>query len=62
MAKVIYCPDNDMPASTEQFGYSFDGGNAVEVTDDKHLAKFSGNPFFAVETPKIADPLKSHKL
>lgn len=60
MAKVLYCPDDDMPESTEQYGYIFDGGKSVEVTDAKHLRKFSGNPFFEVETAKT-DP-KLHKL
>jgi len=34
---------------TEQFGYVFTGGEPVEVTNEKHLAKFSGNPAFEVE-------------
>lgn len=34
---------------TEQFGYTFTGGEPVEVTNEKHLAKFAGNPAFEVD-------------
>lgn len=42
--KVTY-----LEGDTEQFGYVFADGKPVEVTDAAHLAKFRGNPFFAVE-------------
>lgn len=62
MAKVIYKPEAGMPESTEQFGYSFEKGKSVEVTDAQHLSKFGGNRFFKVETSKAEDPLKAHNL
>lgn len=51
MASVTYNPVEgaDAPSATSQFGYDFTAGIPVEVTDEKHLAKFSGNPFFTVE-------------
>ena len=49
MAKVKY-----LDGKTEQYGYVFDGA-AVEVTNEAHLAKFRGNPFFAVEA-EVAKP------
>ncbi len=60
MAKVVYRPETDMPESTEQFGYSFEKGKSVDVTDAQHLRKFSGNRFF--EMRKAGDPLKAHNL
>lgn len=44
MAKVKYLG----PEDTTQFGYTFEGGKPVEVTDEKHLAKFRGNAAFEV--------------
>lgn len=43
MTKVTH-PGGD----TVQFGYVFEGGKPVDVTDEKHLAKFRGNPAFEV--------------
>lgn len=43
MAKVKY-----LDGDTSQYGYAFEGGKPVEVTDAKHLAKFAGNRFFEV--------------
>ncbi len=34
--------------SIEMYGYVFEGDKAVNVTDEDHLAKFSGNRFFEV--------------
>ncbi|MDX3926742.1 MAG: hypothetical protein QHC90_13185 [Shinella sp.] len=54
MAQVKY-----RPGATSQFGYDFEEGKSVEVTDARHLAKFRGNPFFEVaeakEQPKADD-------
>lgn len=44
MAKVTY-----LTGATTQFGYEFTAGEPTEVTDPKHIAKFAGNPAFAVE-------------
>lgn len=54
MSKVIYkpVPKYAMPDSTVQFGIAFDKGKAVEVTDEKKLAKFRGHPFFDVAEDK----------
>lgn len=51
MALVTYNPVEGAaaPSTTSQFGYDFTAGTPVEVTDEKHLAKFAGHPFFAVE-------------
>lgn len=46
MAKVSYLDGN-----TEQFGYTFDG-KPVDVSDERHLAKFRGNRFFKVSETK----------
>lgn len=62
MANVKY-----LGGDTSQFGYDFADGKAVNVTDEKHLAKFKGNPHFDVagdksetETPVTAtDGLKA---
>lgn len=54
MAKVTY-----LEGRTEQFGYSFDHGEAVEVTNGKHLAKFRGNAFFQVNDQPQDDGLKA---
>jgi len=43
MAQVKY-----VYGETVQFGYVFEDGKAVDVTDAKHLAKFEGNAFFEV--------------
>lgn len=50
MAQVKYKPEPGVSDETEQFGYEFKGGKAVEVTDEQHLAKFRGNRFFEVST------------
>lgn len=48
MAKVTY-----LDGATTQFGYVFEPGGSVEVSEEKHLAKFRGNRFFEVsETEK----------
>jgi len=49
MAQVKFIPEAGVSDETEQFGVTFAGGEAVEVTDEKALAKFRGNPFFEVE-------------
>lgn len=49
MAKVKFIPEPGVSDETEQFGITFAGGEAVEVTDEKALAKFRGNRFFEVE-------------
>jgi hypothetical protein len=43
---------------TTQYGYDFVGGEPVEVTDEKHLNKFRGNPFFEV-TDGAAEPVNT---
>jgi len=51
MTDVVYTPpenDRNFPTSTRQFGYVFEAGKPVSVTDEKHLAVFSGNRFFTV--------------
>jgi len=48
MTKVSYHPEPGSSDKTEQFGYSFANGKAVEVDDAKALAKFRGNQFFKV--------------
>jgi hypothetical protein len=50
MAQVKY-----LEGDTTQYGYDFIGGNSVEVTDEKHLAKFRGNRFFEV-TDEPSEP------
>ncbi|RMI21364.1 hypothetical protein [Sinorhizobium meliloti] len=52
MAKVIYLPEKGSEDETEQFGHKFAGGKPTEVTDEKALAKFRGNPFFKVSEAK----------
>ncbi len=47
MANVTY-----LGGDTSQFGYEFKDGKAVNVTDEKHLAKFKGNPTFKVSGDK----------
>lgn len=49
MAKVKFIPEAGVSDETEQYGVSFANGEFVEVTDEKALAKFRGNPFFDVE-------------
>lgn len=49
MAKVKFIPEAGVSDETEQYGVAFAGGEAVEVTDEKALAKFRGNRFFEVE-------------
>lgn len=50
MALVTYNPIEgaDAPSTTSQYGYAFTAGEPVEVENEKHLAKLSGNPFFTV--------------
>lgn len=57
MAQVIYNPllGYDAPDSTQQYGYAFAAGRPVEVTNPKHLAKFSGHPFFTVGEAEPTD-------
>lgn len=55
MAKVTYAPAQGEPEETTQFGYHFAKGKSVDVTDEKHLAKFRGNPYFAVAEKKGND-------
>lgn len=50
--KVSYHPEPGVSDETTQFGYDFEGGSATEVTDEKALAKFRGNPFFKVAKAK----------
>lgn len=38
-----------LDGDTTQYGYVFANGEAVDVTNEAHLAKFKGNPFFDVE-------------
>lgn len=61
--KVSYHPEPGVSDETTQFGYDFEGGSATEVTDEKALAKFRGNPFFKVakakEEKKPEDGLKA---
>lgn len=52
MSKVKYLGSED----TAQFGYTFEGGKSVDVTDEKHLAKFRGNAFFEVAADEPATP------
>jgi hypothetical protein len=47
MPKVKY-----LGGDTSQFGYDFKDGESVTVTDEKHLAKFKGNPHFEVSGDK----------
>ncbi len=61
MAKVTYAPPKGEPLETTQFGYHFDKGESVEVDDEKHLAKFRGNPFFVVGDKKGDHTLKDHE-
>ena len=49
-SKAAACPD-----TTEQFGHSFTAGEAVEVEDEKALAKFRGHPFFEVDSADAVD-------
>lgn len=49
MAKVTFKPEAGVSDETEQFGFAFAGGEAVEVPEGSALAKFRGNPFFDVE-------------
>lgn len=49
MTKVTY-----LEGRTSQYGYEFTAGEATEVTDEKHLAKFRGNAFFAVDDAPTA--------
>jgi len=48
MTKVTYLGDEP----TRQFGYDFADGKGVDVTDEKHLAKFKGNKAFKVSGDK----------
>lgn len=56
MAKVKFIPEAGTSDETEQFGVTFAGGEAVEVADEKALAKFRGNPFFEVEDEATEEP------
>lgn len=53
MTKVKY-----LGGATSQFGYDFEDGKSVDVTDDKALAKFKGNRFFEVAGDKAEDTEK----
>lgn len=59
MAKVTYRPvrEHAAPDHTSQYGYDFEAGQPVEVTNAAHVAKFSGHPSFEVE--HIDDPAPS---
>jgi len=61
MAKVTYTPEQGVSEETTQFGYHFNKGQSVEVTDEKHLAKFRGNPYFAVGDKKGDHTLEDHE-
>lgn len=54
--KVTFIPEEGAPSTTSQFGYDFTAGKATDVTDEKALAKFSGNPFFKVSEGKAEKP------
>lgn len=47
MTKVSY-----LGGDTVQYGYVFEEGKSVDVTDEKHLAKFKANRFFDVAGDK----------
>lgn len=49
MTKVVYLGEPGGSKRTAQYGYAFEDGQAVEVSDEKHLAKFRGNAHFAVD-------------
>ena len=49
MTKVVYLGEHGGSKTTTQFGYVFEEGLAVEVSDEKHLAKFRGNAHFAID-------------
>ncbi len=61
MPKVTYTPGQGEAEETSQFGYHFKKGQSVEVTDEKQLAKFRGNPFFAVGDKKGDHTLEEHE-
>lgn len=61
MAKVTYTPEQGVSEETSQFGYHFKKGQSVEITDEKHLAKFRGNPYFAVGDKKGDHTLEDHE-
>lgn len=55
MAKAKFTPEEGVSDETTQYGVTFAGGEYVEVTDEKALAKFRGNPFFEVEDEATED-------
>lgn len=61
MPKVKYIGEPGGTRDTTQFGYVFEDGKAVEVTDEKHLAKFRGNRFFEVSDDAVKLPIKGGK-
>jgi len=48
MPEVRYLGEPDGTRDTTQYGYVFEDGKPVDVTDAQHLAKFRGNRFFEV--------------
>ena len=48
MTKVTYIGEPGGSTDAVQYGYTFAGGKAVEVEDDRRLAKFRGNAHFKV--------------
>lgn len=52
MPKVTYKPGVGDVDVVEVFGKVFEAGKATEVTDERHLEKLSGNPFFEVAGAK----------
>lgn len=62
MPEVRYLGEEGGTRDTVQFGYVFEDGNPVDVTDEKHLAKFRGNRFFEVsELQPEASPTAVHR-
>lgn len=61
MAMVKYVGEPGGTKDTEQYGYEFAGGKAVEVTDEAHLRKFRGNPHFEVDEKEVKLPVKGGK-
>lgn len=52
MPQVTYKPGVGDPDVVEAFGKVFEAGKGVEVTDERHIQKLSGNPFFKVAGAK----------
>lgn len=57
MPQVTYKPGLGDPDVVEVFGRVFEAGKGVEVTDENHVRKLEGNPFFQVAgaKPEAAD-------